>query len=157
MFEVRGFFFPCFSVRGRMQSWIRQRANTSSPPSPCGGLPVCPAFYSELRVSATEKAKIKRLSGRTGMRRRAAWLGAHPLCVGCMSESPARYVPATVVDHVVALVNGGADDETNLQSLCGEHHRIKTARDMGYRPHTGASIDGWPTNPDHPWSRARAL
>jgi 5-methylcytosine-specific restriction endonuclease McrA len=39
---------------------------------------------------------------------------------------------ATVPDHIVALVNGGQDTEANLQSLCAECHRIKTAKDMGH-------------------------
>jgi 5-methylcytosine-specific restriction endonuclease McrA len=35
---------------------------------------------------------------------------------------------ATDVDHVVPKVHGGSDDAANLQSLCGQHHRIKTSR-----------------------------
>jgi 5-methylcytosine-specific restriction protein A len=34
---------------------------------------------------------------------------------------------ATEVDHVRPKVYGGSDDPSNLQSLCGEHHRAKTA------------------------------
>jgi 5-methylcytosine-specific restriction protein A len=33
-------------------------------------------------------------------------------------------------DHVVALVNGGANAEANLQVLCGWCHRAKTADDV---------------------------
>jgi hypothetical protein len=28
---------------------------------------------------------------------------------------------------------GGADDESNLQSLCHSHHSAKTAREVGWR------------------------
>lgn len=34
---------------------------------------------------------------------------------------------ATDVDHIVPRFEGGSDDKTNLQSLCGWHHDQKTA------------------------------
>jgi 5-methylcytosine-specific restriction protein A len=37
--------------------------------------------------------------------------------------------PATDVDHVVPRSLGGSDEPSNLQSLCGPHHRSKTGRD----------------------------
>ena len=33
-------------------------------------------------------------------------------------------------DHVIALVNGGENRETNLQALCRPCHRAKTKKDM---------------------------
>lgn len=33
---------------------------------------------------------------------------------------------ATVADHVIPLAEGGRDDESNLQGLCGECHEVKT-------------------------------
>lgn len=35
--------------------------------------------------------------------------------------------PATDVDHVVPAHLGGSDEDANLASLCGWHHRAKTA------------------------------
>jgi 5-methylcytosine-specific restriction protein A len=40
---------------------------------------------------------------------------------------------AQEVDHVVPLWDGGADDETNYQSLCVECHKVKTAAEAGGR------------------------
>ncbi len=110
------------------------------------GLPALPVLYSRVMT--------ERLRGRAGVARRARWLSAHPLCVHCLALKPARYTPATVVDHVVALVNGGADDESNFQSLCDDDHRKKTASDLGYKPRYGADKGGWPQDPNHHWNKA---
>ncbi|MFC9876502.1 HNH endonuclease [Nocardia salmonicida] len=37
--------------------------------------------------------------------------------------------PGREVDHVVNVRSGGTDDDANLQVLCTEHHRAKTARE----------------------------
>jgi len=37
--------------------------------------------------------------------------------------------PANHVDHIVPAIEGGTDDETNLQALCSLHHNRKTARE----------------------------
>lgn len=72
------------------------------------------------RAGATERTR-----GSAWMKTRAAWLRAHPMCVEC---EDAGYVTAgEEVDHVVPLWEGGADDETNYQTLCHEHHAAKTA------------------------------
>ena len=78
------------------------------------------------RIEPTE-----RLRGRAAVERRARWLELHPLC--CMCEAEGRVTAATVPDHIVPLWKGGADDETNLQSLCAEHHDAKTAAEAGER------------------------
>ncbi len=39
------------------------------------------------------------------------------------------------VDHIKPVKQGGKPfDLANLQTLCLEHHRLKTAEDMGYAP-----------------------
>lgn len=93
--------------------------------------------------------KPKRLAGDAGVKRRARWLSSHPLCVHCLERG--RYTAAEEVDHVVALGNGGEDDEGNLQSLCRPCHVQKTAADTGYRPR-GCDASGLPTDPRHPWN-----
>ena len=60
---------------------------------------------------------------------RLAHLKRHPICVEC--ERLGLAVPATDVDHVVALRRGGTNAATNLQSLCHVHHSRKTAREDG--------------------------
>jgi 5-methylcytosine-specific restriction protein A len=74
------------------------------------------------------------------MARRAAWLRRNPLCTKCLVSGVVR--AADEVDHVVPLFKGGADHESNFDSLCVEHHKEKTARDKGARAAVG--VDGWP-------------
>ena len=47
---------------------------------------------------------------------------------------PPRVSLGTDVDHIQALAKGGADDETNLQTLCAAHHIEKTILDRGHKP-----------------------
>lgn len=72
-----------------------------------------------------------RLRGRAGVERRERWLRRHPLCVHCARED--RAVPATVVDHIKPLADGGEDHEKNFQSLCTNHHDAKTAAEATAR------------------------
>jgi 5-methylcytosine-specific restriction protein A len=55
---------------------------------------------------------------------------------------------ATQVDHVIALVNGGADDDSNRQSLCDDCHKAKTRDDVRIRDGKAAlpiiGVDGYP-------------
>lgn len=74
---------------------------------------------------------VKRDRSTRAQKRRLAWLTAHPLCVHCKAEG--RINAARELDHIVPLWNGGADDERNLQGLCVEHHRTKTAREAAER------------------------
>lgn len=46
------------------------------------------------------------------------------LCRPCLAVG--RVTVATAVDHVVPRSRGGSDDESNLQSICNDCHRIKT-------------------------------
>ncbi|WP_243063201.1 HNH endonuclease [Humibacter sp. RRB41] len=39
--------------------------------------------------------------------------------------------PATDVDHRISSADGGTDDDSNLQSLCGWHHRWKSSHEGG--------------------------
>jgi len=57
-------------------------------------------------------------------------LAKDPLCEQCKREG--RLTPATVVDHIVPMKEGGAClDIKNLQSLCKRCHDSKTAREDG--------------------------
>lgn len=88
------------------------------------------------------KAPVQRLRGRAGVARRARWLSHNPLCVHCREKG--RVTEAKQVDHIVALAHGGADDESNLQSLCEACHKEKTAAEMGYVRRREIGVDGWP-------------
>jgi hypothetical protein len=67
-----------------------------------------------------------------------------------------RLTPATEVDHIIALANGGTHDRSNLQSLCSACHINKTKQDVALlRLNTavpGVDENGWPIDPQHPWN-----
>lgn len=77
------------------------------------------------------------MTGRALQDRRLKLWSRDPHCAAC-----GRLVAMHEfeLDHVVALVNGGADAESNCQVLCtgpdGCHGR-KTARDLGRGYYTG--------------------
>jgi len=70
----------------------------------------------------------KRTRGSVWMARRARWLSSSPLCVMCEAEG--RVTEAKEVDHIQRLDAGGADDESNYQSLCVAHHKAKTKSEV---------------------------
>jgi 5-methylcytosine-specific restriction protein A len=49
------------------------------------------------------------------------------LCQHCIKQG--RSVVAKDVDHIVPKHRGGTDDHANLQSLCVECHKVKTAHE----------------------------
>ena len=75
-------------------------------------------------------------------------LRGSPLCVLCL---PDRATPATHVDHIVPLAQGGEMwDRSNLQSLCAKCHYIKT----GHEKHRPREFDerGLPLRPRWDWA-----
>ncbi|MGZ8164091.1 MAG: HNH endonuclease signature motif containing protein [Methylobacter sp.] len=59
---------------------------------------------------------------------RALQLQLEPLCRRCRSVG--KLTAASVVDHIMAIAEGGPDlDQNNLQSLCSSCHNAKTRRD----------------------------
>ncbi len=94
---------------------------------------------------------MKRITGHARVRMRDRILGANPLCAMC------RAALATEMDHIVALTNGGTNDQDNLQGLCAACHEVKTLKDLGRRPRVTTGLDGWPVEdaPRGPrWRRA---
>jgi len=87
----------------------------------------------------------KRIRGRKLQAIREAHFRLHPLCVRCVDLDARPLQPATELDHIVALCNGGRDVESNRQGLCPAHHLEKTAQDMGrkYRPRVRIGADGY--------------
>lgn len=75
-----------------------------------------------------------RKRGSAAVRQRERRLAAEPLCRMCSSNG--RITAATVPDHIVPIENGGSDEDSNIQCLCAECHRVKTAADRGYRQGT---------------------
>lgn len=71
------------------------------------------------------QSATKRVNGRPWMRLRAQALERdHGLCQACLPDS---ITLATEVDHIIPLHRGGKDELRNLQSLCRECHRAKSA------------------------------
>ena len=84
----------------------------------------------------------KRIRGRQLQTLRQRLFLINPLCVQC--ERAGRLSVATDLDHIVALVNGGGNEEENLQGLCTACHVDKTAVDLGQRVKPVIGLDGWP-------------
>ena len=96
-------------------------------------------------------------STRRWRRVRKRQLSRQPLCRACQSDG--KITPATEVDHIVRIADGGpAWDPANLQSLCAKHHTIKTRHfDMKGKDWTewerrGCDEHGNPLDPDHHWN-----
>lgn len=64
------------------------------------------------------------------------------LCQQCLRDG--HTTPATDCDHIVPLLAGGTDDESNLQALCRDCHNIKSRADRGIAPKPVIGLDGWP-------------
>ncbi|EQB1168653.1 HNH endonuclease signature motif containing protein [Enterococcus faecalis] len=49
------------------------------------------------------------------------------LCRECLRNE--RYTPTETVGHIKPKAHGGTDDLSNLESICRDCHKAKTARD----------------------------
>lgn len=51
---------------------------------------------------------------------------------------------APEVDHIVPHAEGGTDEDTNLEAICSQHHRAKTAEESkrGIRRASGLEAPG---------------
>ena len=93
---------------------------------------------------------------------RMAKLADKPLCEVHLKRQ--HLVPATTVDHRVAIAAGGDPypDLDGLMAMCTSCHSVKTnARDnphsfgKGYKAvFKGCGVDGRPIDPDHPFLKA---
>lgn len=90
----------------------------------------------------------RRLRGGRWGRTRARIEALRPLCPHCTALGFTR--AGVELDHIVALHNGGSNDDGNLQLLCEPHHKAKTAIDMGHKA-KGCNEHGEPTDPRHSW------
>lgn len=85
---------------------------------------------------------MQRIRGRALQTLRAKHFKANPLCVHCHAKGIIKL--ATELDHIKPLQDGGTYDSLNLQGLCSECHKVKTAIDLGYKKQITFGIDGWP-------------
>jgi 5-methylcytosine-specific restriction enzyme A len=93
-------------------------------------------------MSWQKRTDYGRISGRALQTLRNRILNDEPLCRSCTSKG--KVTAATEIDHIIPLSKGGTYDDENLQPLCAECHKAKTARDTGrtYKPAIG--LDGYP-------------
>lgn len=63
----------------------------------------------------------------------------HPLCAHCVKVG--LITPMVIVDHIKELKDGGDPwDPDNLESLCDEHHKKKTGREVKRRKEKGNKL-----------------
>lgn len=91
----------CDNCRKQFRSWDRYQKFKGSTPSRYG------ALWKRTRMQILQRDNY--------------------LCQECLKAG--RYVTATDVDHIVPLAQGGTDRADNLQSLCHDCHKAKTARE----------------------------
>jgi len=93
----------------------------------------------------TKQQVTERPRGRTLQRIRGRMMQDQPLCTMCDAKG---FVTLGVeMDHIEPLFKGGSNDDENLQMLCVECHRKKTATDLGIRYKPTIGVDGWPVTP----------
>jgi 5-methylcytosine-specific restriction endonuclease McrA len=89
---------------------------------------------SEARLTTTQRGL-----GAAWRKLRKWILSIEPLCRPCKQEG--RFIAATQVDHIIPRADGGTDEyPENLQPICDDCHRMKTAREDS-RP--AALIPSW--------------
>lgn len=99
---------------------------------------------------------MDRLRGRHLLRQRERVRMVRPLCPHCEAEGLVRL--GEELDHIVPLHTAKRNParfaellkDDNVQLLCVEHHRAKTAKDMGYTPRTQYDENGNPVT-EHHW------
>ena len=99
---------------------------------PCS-YPGCPNLtdsrYCEVHKQPDRPSAAKRGYNSKWRRLSKAYLHKHPMCVHCMQQG--RYVPATVVDHIIPHRGNPTLmwDESNWQALCKPCHDKKTGNE----------------------------
>ncbi|MBI1243774.1 MAG: HNH endonuclease [Alphaproteobacteria bacterium] len=98
----------------------------SAPPKhrPAGWKP--PAPWATTQTSSTARGY-----GWKWQQLRKSVLAEEPLCRPCHGEG--RVVAAIDVDHIVRRADGGTDDRSNLQPICTDCHKAKTAAERSRR------------------------
>jgi len=95
----------------------------------------CDQHRAEYQRSKRRKLDSKRESSSkrgydgTWRKLRLLVLRGEPLCRHCQGNG--TLTPATEVDHIVPLRDGGTNHESNLQPLCKSCHSKKTVKEDG--------------------------
>lgn len=87
---------------------------------------------TRVQPAALTVSETKRTRGRAWMTRRSRIMRRDcGLCQHCKREG--RLQLAEQVDHIRELADGGTDDENNLEALCSDCHKAKSARSAAAR------------------------
>ncbi|KKI17489.1 HNH endonuclease signature motif containing protein [Sphingomonas sp. Ag1] len=87
-----------------------------------------PCFGARPKAKAhVSRFRHERLRGRAGVRQREQVKSEEPLCRKCLERGEEQ--PTEEVDHIRPLSEGGSNDRSNLQGLCGPCHKAKTRRE----------------------------
>lgn len=80
-----------------------------------------------------------------GKIRKVAMARDSGLCQPCVRSG--KITKANEVDHIVPKSKGGADDLENLQAICKQCHKEKTAMEAnGGEIRKQIGLDGWPAS-----------
>ncbi len=89
--------------------------------------------------------------GRRWRKLRLLVLRAEPLCRMCAEIG--RTSPATVVDHIKPIRDGGTNAWDNLQPLCKRCHDGAKQSFEATGKMRGCDADGLPLDPGHHWNQ----
>lgn len=84
-----------------------------------------------------------RLRGRAAVKQRTRRLQrTNYLCQDCKAKG--KIAVAEEVHHVVALKDGGSDEDSNTVNLCKPCHLARGAEQFGHRKRVQIGLDGFP-------------
>ncbi|WP_395026584.1 HNH endonuclease [Comamonas odontotermitis] len=101
-------------------------------PRPCSH-PGCGVLVSDGTGRCAKHPKVqwskkvtaaKRITGRRLQQLRKELFEREPLCRPCFRAG--RVTLATMRDHIIALEEGGLDEESNVQPICADCHDAKS-------------------------------
>jgi 5-methylcytosine-specific restriction protein A len=95
-------------------------------PHPKCGKPNCQVHVRPAWRSRT-RPLVPRIRGRALQLLRARLFARSPWCVECLKQG--KHTRPTIRDHVIPLAEGGRDDASNEQALCGDCSDRKTAEE----------------------------
>lgn len=88
--------------------------------------------------------RLSDTSGHRWAKLREQVLREEPLCRPCRARN--LVTPSAECDHILPLAQGGTDERENLQGICRECHRDKSAREQGYTTKPEIGLDGYPVD-----------
>lgn len=99
----------------------------------CGVVFSADEFFKTRLLIAKQSLKIQKRRRLTQAKRNRIFLRDQFTCQCCKVDL--RKLPKSdrVIDHIVPLVLGGSNDDSNLQALCSECDSLKGARIINYK------------------------